>query len=121
MESLTEQTTSLVKVGIVGPAVERSKSLLSHASSSTTVNGAIGTGIVPCETNEEGTVVAKVGGPPVLRVGLQGGDVLLELSDYKYKQQINISSYTERLWNRLPQVDQSIKLNVPSSLEKAAL
>lgn len=45
---LTEQTTSLVEVGIVGPAVERSKSLLSHTSSSTTVNGAVGTGVVPC-------------------------------------------------------------------------
>lgn len=38
---------------------------------------------MPCETDEEGTVVAKVGGPPVLRGGLQGGDVLFELSNYK--------------------------------------
>lgn len=87
MESLTEQTTSLVKVGIVGPAVEGSKSLLSHTSSSTTVNGAVGTSIVPCETDEEGAIVAKVSGPPILRGSLQGGDILLELSDYN-KQQI---------------------------------
>lgn len=73
-----EQAAGLVERDVVGPAVEGSKSLLALAAATTTVGDAVGTGAVPGHADEEAAVVAVVGRPPVLRVGHQLGEVLLD-------------------------------------------
>ena len=85
-----QQTTGLVKTGVVGPAVEGSKALLSTAvegrvsvddthtqsrylilpATATTVLNTVGTSAVPCHADEEATIVTVVGRPVVLAVGL---------------------------------------------------
>ena len=73
-----QQAAGLVERDVVGPAVERGKALLAFAASTAAVGDAVGAGAVPGHAHEQAAVVAKVGGPPVLRVGHEGGDVLLE-------------------------------------------
>src|SRR5579872_5901407 len=61
-----KQQTSLVEVGIVGPAVERSEALLSRASTAATIGNAVGASRVPCHPDKERTIVTIVGRPPIL-------------------------------------------------------
>jgi hypothetical protein len=73
-----EQAPGLVEVGVVGPAVERREALGAGAAAAAAVGGAVGAGGVPGHADEEPAVVAVVGRPPVLRVGHQGVEVLLD-------------------------------------------
>ncbi|CRK42947.1 hypothetical protein BN1708_008930 [Verticillium longisporum] len=73
-----QQTTSLVERDVVGPAVEGSKTLLALTATTAAVKDAVGTGAVPGHANEETSVVTKVGGPPVLGVGHEVPEVLLD-------------------------------------------
>lgn len=63
---LTKQAASLVQVLVIGPAVERRKSLLTHSTATAAVDRAVGTGAVPGHTDEQTAVVAEISGPPVL-------------------------------------------------------
>lgn len=58
--------------------VEGSKALLTLATTTAAVKDTVGTGGVPGHADEETAVVTKVGGPPVLGVGHEGVEVLLE-------------------------------------------
>ena len=71
-----QQTTSLVQVGVVWPAVERSKAKHSCPCTTATVTDPVGACTVPCHANEEWTIVPPVCGPPLLRVGHQLRQVL---------------------------------------------
>ena len=85
-----EQTTSLVEVHIVRPAVERSETLQTHACSTATVGGAVRSGAVPCETNEERTVVSVVGRPPVLRVRHEVNEVGLDRGEVERGERLGV-------------------------------
>ena len=71
-----EQAPGLVEVAVVGPAVQRREALRAGARAAAAVLHAVGAGRVPGHADEEGAVVAVVGGPPVLRVGHQRMQVL---------------------------------------------
>jgi len=73
-----QETTSLVEVTVVWPRVERSESLLTLTSTTATILDTVGTGRVPCHADEETTVVTEICWPPVLGVGHEVGEVLLE-------------------------------------------
>src|SRR3984957_7123178 len=64
-----QQAPRSIEVYVVRPAVEWSETLLASAAAAATVKSAIRTGAVPRHTNEQRSVVAEVGRPPVLRVG----------------------------------------------------
>jgi hypothetical protein len=73
-----EQATGLVEVAVVGPAVERGKTLAAGARATAAVGRAVGARAVPGHADEQAAVMAPVGRPPVLGVGHEGGQVLLE-------------------------------------------
>lgn len=73
-----EQTAGFVQRDVVGPAVERSETLLATTTTSAAIEDTVGTGAVPGHSDEETTIVAEVRGPPLLGVGQDGLDVLLE-------------------------------------------
>ena len=73
-----EQPARLVEVDIVGPAVEGRKALAAVACAAAAVAGAVGAGAVPGHADEQGAVVAEVRRPPVLRLGHQFTQVLLQ-------------------------------------------
>ena len=73
-----QQTASLVKTDVVGPAIERGEALLTTATATATVLNTIGTRAVPCHTDEETGVGTEVCGPPFLAVGHQVIEILLE-------------------------------------------
>ena len=73
-----EEAARLVEVGVVGPAVERGEALAAISAAAAAVAGAVGAGAVPCHPDEEWSVVAEVGGPPVLRIGHECGEVFLQ-------------------------------------------
>ncbi|CAB4955834.1 unannotated protein [freshwater metagenome] len=75
-----QQSAGLVEVPVVGPTVERCEALHARAAPAAAVGGAVGASTVPRHTDEEGAVVAVVGGPPVLGVGHQRGEVGLDLA-----------------------------------------
>jgi hypothetical protein len=83
MARLTEQAAGLVKVLVIRPAVERSKSLLTHSTTTAAVHGTVSTSAVPGHTDEEATVVAKVSRPPVLRISKKLKKILLKCLVYK--------------------------------------
>jgi len=66
-----EQPTRLVEVAVVGPAVEWREALLARACAATAIKNSVRASGVPRHADEERTVVAVVGGPPVLRIGHQ--------------------------------------------------
>ncbi len=78
-----EQAARLVQVDVVGPAVERRKTLVAGAAAAASVSGAVGAGAVPGHADEQAAVVAPVGGPPLLRVGHQRGQVFLHRGQIK--------------------------------------
>ena len=75
-----EQAARLVEVDVVGPAVERRKTLVAGAAAAASIRGAIGAGAVPCHADHQSAVVTPVSGPPLLRVGHQLGKVFLDRS-----------------------------------------
>ena len=73
-----KKAAGLIEVGVVGPAVERCKTLGTVACSATTIVGAVGPGTVPGQSNEERAIVAVVGRPPILGICHELGEVLLK-------------------------------------------
>ena len=73
-----EQAARLVQVAVVGPAVDRREALVAGAAAAAAVGGAVGAGAVPGHADEQAAVVAPVGRPPLLRVGHQRVQVLLQ-------------------------------------------
>ena len=73
-----EQPPRLVEVDVVGPTVEGRKALGAGPRAAAAVAGAVGARAVPRHPDEEPAVVTVVGRPPVLRVGHQRVEVLLQ-------------------------------------------
>src|SRR5207244_2831464 len=71
-----EQPARLIQAHIVRPAIEGRETLRAGACSAAAVADAVRTGAVPRHTNEKRAIVAVVRGPPVLRRGHQGMEVL---------------------------------------------
>ncbi len=71
-----QQPARLVEVAVVRPAVQGREALRTGARTAAAIGHAVGAGAVPGHANEERPIVAIVGGPPVLRVGHQGVQVL---------------------------------------------
>src|SRR5262249_50824076 len=63
-----QQPARLVQVRVVRPAVERCEALLTRSGSTAAVADAIRAGGVPRHPDKERPIVAKVRGPPILRV-----------------------------------------------------
>ena len=78
-----QQTTRLIEVAIVRPAVEWRKSLTTVTRTATAITGAICAGAVPSHADEERPVVSKVRRPPLLRVGHQSMQILLHRIEIK--------------------------------------
>ncbi len=62
-----KQATRLVQIGVVRPTVLRGETLLALPRATPPVGRAVRAGTVPGHANEQPSVVAPVGGPPVLR------------------------------------------------------
>ena len=73
-----EQAARLVQADVVRPAVERREALLAPAAAAAAVADAVRAGAVPGHADEERPVVTEVRRPPVLRVGHQRREVLLQ-------------------------------------------
>ena len=73
-----EQQARFVEVRVVGPTVERREALLARARAAAAVADAVRARAVPGHANEERSVVAVVGRPPVLRRGHQREEVGLD-------------------------------------------
>ncbi|CAB4796743.1 unannotated protein [freshwater metagenome] len=73
-----QQSTGLVEVGIVWPAVQRRKALRPLSRAAASVANAVGACAVPCHADEKRSVVSVVSWPPVLRGGHDLFDVLAD-------------------------------------------
>ena len=61
-----EQSAGFVQTGVVWPAVERGKALLSSTAAAASIASPVGASTVPCHADEKRAVVAIVSGPPFL-------------------------------------------------------
>ena len=66
-----KQTTGLIEISIIGPAIKRSKALSTGPPASAAIRSTVSTGSMPGHPNEERTIVPKICRPPVLRIGHQ--------------------------------------------------
>jgi len=73
-----QQASRLVQVRVIGPAIEGGKPLAAGACAAAAVADAVGARAVPGHANEEPAIVAVIRRPPVLRVGHQRIEVLLD-------------------------------------------
>ena len=73
-----EQAARLVDVHVVRPAVERRETLLAATATATAIAQAVGAGGVPGHADELRTVMAEIGRPPILRIGHQLAQVILQ-------------------------------------------
>ena len=71
-----QQPARLVEVHVVRPAIDGRKALLAISGAAAAVADAVRAGAVPRHPNEQPTVMAKVGWPPILRVRHQGMKIL---------------------------------------------
>src|SRR5208337_4297773 len=71
-----EQPACLVEAHVVRPAIEGRKSLRSGTRAASTIGDTVRAGAMPRHTDEERPIMAVVRGPPVLRIGHQGVEVL---------------------------------------------
>ena len=74
-----QQAARLVQADVVRPAVERGEALLAAAAAAAAIADAVGAGAVPGHADHQPAVMAEVGRPPVLRIGHQRAQVLLQL------------------------------------------
>ena len=79
-----QQTAGFVEIGIIRPAVERCETLRARTGSATAIAGAIGACTVPSHANEEWSVMAVIGRPPVLGVGHQLHEIVLQGLQIKF-------------------------------------
>ncbi len=78
-----QQASRLVEVAVIRPAVEWLKTLLTAICSAAPIQGAVSTGAVPGHPDEERSVIAKISGPPVLRISKHRVDIFLNLFKVK--------------------------------------
>src|SRR6185436_17038292 len=64
-----EQPAGLIEAYIIRPTVQRGKTLLPGSRATTAIVHTVSAGDMPCHTNEQATIMAKVCRPPVLRIG----------------------------------------------------
>ena len=91
-----QQPAGLVEVDVVWPGVQRSEALHARASASAPIAGAVGAGTVPGHANEEGAVVAVVGGPPLLRIGHESHEIGLdrgEVEGFEFRRVVEVVSH----------------------------
>ena len=63
-----QQAARLVEVGVVRPAIERRKALLTGAGAAAAVGDAVGAGAVPGHADHQTAIVTEIGRPPFLRI-----------------------------------------------------
>ena len=73
-----EQATRLVEVGIVGPRIERRKTLVASARAASAIGNAVSARGMPGHADHQTPVMSPIGRPPVLAVGHECGQVFLE-------------------------------------------
>ena len=73
-----KQSSGLVEARVVGPAIEGGKAQRAGGGSAAAVGDAVGPRAVPGHADEKRSVMAVVGGPPLLRRGHHRDDVLLQ-------------------------------------------
>jgi hypothetical protein len=74
---------ALSRLHVVGPGVQRGEALVAGAATATAIGDAVGAGRVPGHADHQAAVVAPVRWPPVLAVGHQGLEVILQRFDVK--------------------------------------
>ncbi len=118
-----EQPARLVEADVVRPAVERREALLAPAGAAAAVADAVRAGAVPGHADEEGSVVAEVRRPPLLRVGHQGAEVLLqgrEVERLELLGVVEVLAHRAGLGRVLVQDPQVQLLRPPVSVRRAA-
>ena len=71
-----QQPARLVEVGVVRPAIERRKALLTRAGAAAAIGDAVGARAVPGHADHQAAIVTEIGRPPFLRFRHQGMQVL---------------------------------------------
>ena len=71
-----QQPARLVEVGVVRPAIQRRKALLTRAGAAAAIGDAVRARAVPRHADHQTAVVTEIGRPPLLRVRHQGVQVL---------------------------------------------
>ena len=93
-----EKHSSLVKVGVVRPAVQRREAEGASTGATTAIDGPVGSSAMPCHTDEEAGVRAVVRWPPVLACDHQFVDVGLHTLEVKL---LELSSVVEVITHRV--------------------
>ncbi len=73
-----QEAARLVEAHVVRPAIERREALLPARAAAAPIADAVGAGAVPGHADEERAVVAEIRGPPVLRIGHERREILLQ-------------------------------------------
>ena len=93
-----KQTASFVEISVVGPTVERGKSLCAIRSTTSAVSNAVRSCTVPGHANEQRAVVAIICWPPILRRCEQLVDVFLQGYQVEFPELLSIIKiFTHRI------------------------
>ena len=95
-----QQPARLVEVHVVRPAVEWRETLLAGSSTAAAIADAVGARAVPRHPDEQWSVVAKIGRPPLLAVRHQRVKVLLQRLNVELLELLRV---VERFAHRIGQ------------------
>ena len=79
-----QQPARLVQVGVIRPAIDGGEALIARTGATATVGDAIGARGMPGHADHQTAIVTPVGWPPVLAVGHQIGQVLLDRGEVEF-------------------------------------
>ena len=79
-----KEAAGFVEIDVIGPAVEGSKTLIASACSASAIGNPVGSCAVPSHANEEGTVVAPICRPPLLRVGHESAEIFFHGGEVEF-------------------------------------
>ena len=85
-----QQPARLVEIGIIRPAVQRREALSASGGAATAICDAVSAGAVPSHADEEGAIMAVIGGPPILRGGHQGDQVALQRGQVQLPERLGV-------------------------------
>ena len=91
-----QQSSGLVEIGIVRPAVEWSKSLVSCIAPSSSVGNPVRSCGMPGHSYHQSAIMTPVGGPPILAIGHKGFKIALQslqIQLFEFFRIIKVSSH----------------------------
>ena len=104
-----QQTAGFIEVAVVGPAVERGKSLVARTCAAAPIGNTVCPCGMPGHANHQPAVMPPVGRPPCLRIGHQGMQILDDCIEVEATESLGVVKALTHRVRRPPMLMQDVQ------------